>query len=77
MRDVGQAGSSIHFAANLLDDTESAIAPQEKLTVDGKEAGTVSAFHVGVRREIWIYLLMIAIAITVLEWITYHRRITV
>jgi hypothetical protein len=45
--------------------------------VDGKEAGEVSAFHVGVRREIWIYLLLIAIGITVIEWITYHRRITV
>ena len=75
--DVGTAGASVRFAANLLDDTESTIAPQEKLTVDGKEAGTVSAFHVGVRREIWIYLLFIAIAITALEWITYHRRITV
>jgi hypothetical protein len=75
--DATQAGTSVRFAANLLDDTESAIAPQEKLTVDGKEAGAVSAFHVGVRREIWIYLLLIAIAITVLEWITYHRRLTV
>ncbi|HEY1956616.1 MAG TPA: VWA domain-containing protein [Polyangiaceae bacterium] len=75
--DVGQPAATIHFAANLLDDTESTIAPQEKLTVDGKEAGSVSAFHVGVRREIWIYLLMIAIAITALEWITYHRRLTV
>jgi len=75
--DVTQAGTSVRFAANLLDDFESTIGPQEKLMVDGKEAGTVSAFHVGVRREIWIYLLFIAIAITVLEWITYHRRLTV
>jgi hypothetical protein len=75
--DVTQAGTSVRFAANLLDDFESTVGPQEKLMVDGKEAGTVSAFHVGVRREIWIYLLFIAIAITVLEWITYHRRLTV
>jgi hypothetical protein len=75
--DVSQAGTTVRFAANLLDDTESAIAPQDKLTVDGKEAGSVSAFHVGVRREIWIYLLLIAIGLTVLEWITYHRRLTV
>jgi hypothetical protein len=74
---AAQAGTDVHFAANLLDDTESTIAPQDKLTVDGKDAGAVSAFHVGVRREIWIYLLFIAIAITALEWITYHRRITV
>ncbi len=72
-----QASNTVRFAANLLDDTESTIGPQEKLTVDGKEAGTVSAFHVGVRREVWIYLLLLAIGITALEWITYHRRLTV
>ena len=104
-KDPSAAGTSVKFAANLLDDSESAIGPPThkecstnpdceggwacfkksptdakgecSLVVDGKEAGTVSAFHVGVRREIWIYLLMIAIAITVLEWITYHRRLTV
>ena len=75
--DVAAAGTNVRFAANLLDETESTIGPQEKLMVDGKEAGEVSAFHVGVRREIWIYLLLIAIGITVIEWITYHRRITV
>jgi hypothetical protein len=75
--DAPQAGADVRFAANLLDDTESTIGPQEKLTVDGKEATAVSAFHVGVRREVWIYLLLIAIAITALEWITYHRRLTV
>lgn len=72
-----QAGSSIRFAANLLDDTESAITPAEKLTVDGKDATAVEGFHVGVRREVWIYLLLAVILITVVEWATYHRRITV
>jgi hypothetical protein len=72
-----QAGGTVRFAANLLDDTESAIAPAEKLTVDGKDAGTVEGFHVGVRREIWILLLLAAVLMTVIEWATYHRRITV
>jgi len=76
-KDEPQAENTVRFAANLLDDTESTIGPQEKLTVDGKEASAVSAFHVGVRREVWIYLLIIAIAITALEWVTYHRRLTV
>lgn len=74
---VGAAGTNVRFAANLLDGSESTIGPKEKLTVDGHDAGAVSAFHVGVRREIWIYLLFIAIGITALEWFTYHRRITV
>jgi len=76
-KDVTAAGTNVRFAANLLDDFESTIAPAEKLTVDGKEAGKVSAFHVGVKREWWIYLLIAAVIITFVEWITYHRRITV
>ena len=52
-------------------------AGQCALVVDGKEAGSVRGFHGGVRREFWIYLLLLAIAITVIEWITYHRRLTV
>jgi len=65
------------FAANLLDATESHIAPQDTLTVDGKVAGPLAGFHVGVRRETWIYLLIAAVLLSALEWATYHRRITV
>jgi len=65
------------FAANMLDVEESTIAPQPSITVDGKTAGQVEGFHVGVRREIWIYLLIIAVILTAIEWATYHRRITV
>ncbi|CAN5907612.1 BatA and WFA domain-containing protein [soil metagenome] len=65
------------FAANLLDADESSIEPARELVVDGKKAGALSAFQIGVRREIWIYLLLAAILLTAIEWITYHRRITV
>lgn len=65
------------FAANLLDQDESAITPATEITVDGKTAGQLEGFHVGVRREIWIYLLLAAIILTALEWSTYHRRLTV
>jgi hypothetical protein len=65
------------FAANLLDVDESSIAPAKELVIDGRPAGAVSGFQVGVRREIWIYLLVIAVVITAIEWATYHRRITV
>ncbi|MFO0736572.1 MAG: VWA domain-containing protein [Labilithrix sp.] len=65
------------FAANLLDSDESAIEPAKELVVDGKKAGSLSGFQIGVRREIWIYLLLAAILLTAIEWITYHRRITV
>jgi Ca-activated chloride channel family protein len=65
------------FAANLLDRSESAIAPRATLSVDGQPAGQVAGFRVGVRREIWIYLLLAVALLTALEWATYHRRLTV
>jgi len=65
------------FAANLLDRSESAIAPRGALSVDGRPAGPVAGFRVGVRREIWIYLLLAVALLTALEWATYHRRLTV
>lgn len=73
----GAPTTTAAFAANLLDAEESAIEPAKELIVDGKKAGTLSGFQIGVRREIWIYLLIAAIILTAIEWITYHRRITV
>jgi hypothetical protein len=71
------AAQTISFAANLLDASESAIAPRDQLSVDGSPAGGVTGFRFGVRRQIWIYLLVAAILLTTLEWATYHRRVTV
>jgi hypothetical protein len=65
------------FAANLVDPQESRIEPQKELAVGETKAGEVSGFTVGVRREIWAYLLFAVIAISVVEWLTYHRRVTV
>lgn len=70
-------GETSTFAANLLDASESSIAPQDKVLVSGREAGVVEGFHAGVRREIWIYLLLAAALLSALEWATYHRRVTV
>ncbi len=71
------AGQTTSFAANLLDASESAIAPRDELVVDGKGAGPVAGYHAGVRRELWIYLLLAAALLTALEWATYHRRVTI
>jgi hypothetical protein len=73
----GGPETRIAFAANLLDADESTITPQDRLTVDGKDAGEISGFHFGVRREIWMYLLLAVALLTALEWATYHRRVTV
>jgi hypothetical protein len=73
----GPTASTGSFAANLLDAEESSIEPAKELVIDGKKAGSLGGFQIGVRREIWIYLLLAAILLTLIEWITYHRRITV
>jgi hypothetical protein len=73
----GAPTTTAAFAANLLDAEESSIEVAKELVVDGKKAGELSGFQIGVRREIWIYLLVAAILLTAIEWITYHRRITV
>jgi Ca-activated chloride channel family protein len=65
------------FAANLSDVTESTIAAASELVIDGKPAGQVGEFKIGVRREMWVYLLIAVIIVTALEWATYHRRVTV
>jgi hypothetical protein len=65
------------FAANLLDRSESAIAPRSTLTVEGRPSGQVAGFRLGVRRELWIDLLLAVALLTALEWATYHRRLTV
>lgn len=77
LTDDDEGARPVAFAANLLDADESAIAPQEKLIVDGKGAGELAGYHFGVRREIWMYLLLAAALLTALEWATYHRRVTV
>jgi von Willebrand factor type A domain len=65
------------FAANLSDLEESRIAPQKELKMGGKAATAVSASPVSLRSDVWIYLLLAVIAVSLIEWITYHRRVTV
>jgi VWA domain-containing protein/aerotolerance regulator-like protein len=65
------------FAANLADVRESTIGPADNVNVDGRPAGALEGFRAGVRREVWVYLLAAAVALTTIEWFTYHRRITV
>jgi hypothetical protein len=65
------------FAANLSDDAESHVAPNAELKLPGATAKPDEGFHAGVRRELWVYFVMAAIALSALEWLSYHRRITV
>jgi Ca-activated chloride channel homolog len=65
------------FAGNLSDPTESRIEPAKELTLGDKRAAAVEGFHIGLRRETWVYLVLFAMLLSVLEWFLYHRRVTV
>lgn len=65
------------FAANLSDLEESRIAPRKELVLAGKPASAVAIAPVSFKSDLWIYLLLAVIGISLVEWITYHRRVTV
>ena len=73
----GPDAATSEFAANLSDLAESRITPQAELALGSKKAAAVSIGTPGSKREAWVYLLAAVIALSVIEWITYHRRVTV
>jgi len=74
---AGDEGAEDSFAANLGPGTESVIDPPDEVVLAGVTAGEPSVGEAGVRREIWLYLVLLALGILLVEWITYHRRMTV
>jgi hypothetical protein len=82
---VTGAGEEV-FAANLAADLESDVKPANELTLSSvdprsgavsRTAGEVSGGRIGVRREIWIYMVLLVLLMLTIEWLTYHRRWTV
>jgi hypothetical protein len=76
----GSVLARIELAANLASPEESDIAPSTKLTLggaSGKQLAEPEAFAVTRSRQLWIYLIVFAAGLILVEWITYHRRITV
>jgi hypothetical protein len=65
------------FAANMGAGRESEIEPAEELSVGATVAESPSRGKVGLRREIWLYLVLMVLAVLIIEWFTYHRRMTV
>ncbi len=74
---VTGAEETTMFAANLQDPAESNVTAKPEITIDGRPAGAVGEFKIGVRREMWVYLLLAVLIVTAIEWATYHRRVTV
>jgi len=73
----GKPIASMTLAANLASPTESDIAPSATLTLAGKKLEAPEAFAITHSQKLWIYLVLLALGLIVLEWVTYHRRITV
>ena len=73
----GSVLACIELAANLSSIEESDIAPSAKLTLGGKQLAEPEAFAVTHSQKLWIYLIVLAAGLILVEWITYHRRITV
>ncbi|HEY3357616.1 MAG TPA: VWA domain-containing protein, partial [Polyangia bacterium] len=65
------------LAANLADPAESTIKPARELVLGGRTLGRPGGYHVSVRRDLWLYLVVAALGLTLIEWWTYHRRITI
>lgn len=65
------------FAANLGPSDEAIVEPAETLSVGGQEADEPEVGTASVRTELWTWLVLLALAIVMIEWFTYHRRITV
>jgi Mg-chelatase subunit ChlD len=70
------AGTKEAFAANLLDSTESFVAPVEKLTLGSQEVVSVSG-ETKVNEPLWPWLALAALVVVLIEWWVYNRRVMV
>lgn len=65
------------FAANLGPGEESDVAPAPALEVAGRAADEPTQGKAGLRKELWIYLVLACLGLLAVEWLSYHRRWTV
>jgi hypothetical protein len=73
----GNTMAQIALAANLASANESDIAPSVELSLGGKKLAAPEAFEITRSQKLWWYFVLLAMALIVAEWVTYHRRITV
>ena len=74
--EVSADGYQRTIAANLSDEDESRIAPVE-LDLPQAEIDQDASELFFDRKELWIFALLAALAVLLLEWFTYNRRMTV
>jgi Ca-activated chloride channel family protein len=73
----GHVMAQVELAANLASPAESDIAPSSELTLGGRKLEAPEAFAITHSQKLWIYLILLATGLILVEWVTYHRRITV
>jgi hypothetical protein len=74
---TGGLAAPLLWAANLADVTESTAALRSTLQLGGTTLRPPDGGQRALRRELWPYLLLLALTILALEWWSYHRRWTV
>lgn len=62
------------FAVNLFDSRESDLTPAEKLSIGYEEVSAARGL-LPQRRELWRWLVLAALAVLLLEWYVYNRRV--
>jgi hypothetical protein len=65
------------IAANLANPDESRIEPAAALLLGGKNLERPPEFQRTVQKSFWRWILLLVLFVLGVEWITYHRRITV
>ena len=76
-KDGDRVLAEVKLAANLSSPTESDIAPSTELNAGGVALEAPDEFTASHRRSIWIYLVLAAVLLLCLEWVTFNRRVTV
>jgi len=73
----GRAGVPRLVAANLTSPSESRLAVRSQLTVAGKTLRAPEPGRPGMKRTLWSYLVIVVLLLSLVEWWTYNRRVTV
>jgi len=64
------------FAVNLFNSNESDVTPSSSITIGGRPVAA-TAGNVTVNEPLWPWLVLALLAISLIEWIVYNRRVSV
>ncbi|NQU75305.1 MAG: VWA domain-containing protein [Planctomycetes bacterium] len=65
------------FAVNLLDAGESDISPVREIELSGQPVQAVAAAPQRRNREVWPWLIAVAMALVCLEWVVYNSKVRI